>query len=345
MVWPENPLPADRARLLVRGGAPQAASMAAGGGLDDGSEELGTVQVQSSGTAFWPWSMWARSEPAASIEVAAAGEHEIETPKLSAKPAGSQRSSARNNSAQAGACRTNATAEDIPSSYKARWPSLWCRVVRWMRVFADLYFFVALIVIYATPKPAPDSPQVWRMVKAYGSAFVWIPFLYRFFTGFLHWVLALVIMPGSILYMHGPALKLLPKGLQESINENNSARAKRREELIADTHGTPILLLTPDGVELDAVYWAGRGASRDGPTIVRLNGNSEAFELQDDILPLMYCTKGINVLLFNYRGVGGSGWAPVCGSEGLGHLLGIWSVPQGAGLQLDAWYQTHKMTP
>jgi hypothetical protein len=46
--------------------------------------------------------------------------------------------------------------------------------------------------------------------------------------------------------------------------------------------------------------------------------------LQDDVLPLMYATRGINVLLFNYRGVGGSIWAPVCGSPALGHLLGIW---------------------
>jgi hypothetical protein len=53
-------------------------------------------------------------------------------------------------------------------------------------------------------------------------------------------------------------------------------------------------------------------------------GNAEAFELQDDVLPLMYATRGINVLLFNYRGVGGSIWAPVCGSPALGHLLGIW---------------------
>ena len=68
MPSPETHLPADRARLLVRGGAPQAASMAAGGGLDDGSEELGAVQVQSSGTAFWPWSMWARSEPAPPLQ-------------------------------------------------------------------------------------------------------------------------------------------------------------------------------------------------------------------------------------------------------------------------------------
>ena len=275
----------------------------------------------------WPWSMWVSMQRRDTADQAG-GAAGVGVQQEMA----SRREAARTGIAEAGTSRAL-----LPSSYHARWPSLWSRTMRWMRPLWDIYFVVSLVVLYALPDPGPQGPSVWVFLKQYRSAFIWIPFVYRFFTGFLHWVLALVIMPGSILYMPGPLVRWVPKSLQETINENNAARAKRRDELLAATRGTPIRLITPDGVQLDAVYWAGRGVTRDGPTVVRLNGNAEAFELQDDILPMMYCTRGINVLLFNYRGVGGSSWTPVCGSAALGHVLGMWSMPAAAGLQLDAW--------
>ena len=251
-------------------------------------------------------------------------------------PQPAARSMARQGDADVGVTR-GGPYDGLPSSYRAPWPSLWARVARWCRPLWDIYFVVALFILYGTPKAEQDDTQAWRIAKEYSWALIWIPFVYRFFTGFLHWVLSLVIVPGTILYMRGPALKLLPKGLQEKVNENNVVRSTRRDELLAVTRGKPVRIITPDGVELDAVYWAGRGASRDGATVVRMNGNAEAFELQDDVLPLMYATRGINVLLFNYRGVGESMWTPLYGSAGLGHLWGIWSMPAACGLQLDAW--------
>ena len=225
----------------------------------------------------------------------------------------------------------------LPSFFRARWPSLWARLSSWVRPLADIYFVVALCVLYATPTPRPDSPQAWRVVKAQSWAFVWIPFVYRFFTGFVHFLLGLAIMPGSILYMPEPGARFLPKALRQTVKENNLERSKRRDALIRNTNGHAISLVTPDGVQLDAVYWAGHRASRTGVTVVRLNGNAEAFELQDDQLPTMYAARGLNVLLFNYRGVGGSRWSPVWGSQLLGHVLGIWRMPAAAGLQLDGW--------
>lgn len=288
-----------------------------------------------------PWSMWARLQTIGQRAAASGAEEHGggDAPNAvgAQREMAASRSAARKGGADTvGSC---SAAMSLPSSYRARWPSLWARVAACMRPLWDIYFVVALFVLYATPVPADDSPQAWRLVKKYSAVFVWIPFVYRFFTGFLHWVLSLVMLPGCILYMQGPALKMLPKGLQETINESNAVRSKRRDELLATTHGTAVHLITPDGAHLDAIYWAGQGqgTTRDGPTVVRLNGNAEAFELQDDMLPLMYSTRGINVLLFNYRGVGGSHWAPVCGSAGLGQLLGIWCVPAAAGLQLDAW--------
>ena len=228
-------------------------------------------------------------------------------------------------------------ASSLPSFFRARWPSLWARLSSWVRPLADIYFVVALCVLYATPTPRPDSPQAWRVVKAQSWAFVWIPFVYRFFTGFVHFLLGLAIMPGSILYMPEPGARFLPKALRQTVKENNLERSKRRDALIRNTNGHAISLVTPDGVQLDAVYWAGHRASRTGVTVVRLNGNAEAFELQDDQLPTMYAARGLNVLLFNYRGVGGSRWSPVWGSQLFGHILGIWRMPAAAGLQLDGW--------
>ena len=54
----------------------------------------------------------------------------------------------------------------LPSFFRARWPSLWARLSSWVRPLADIYFVVALCVLYATPTPRPDSPQAWRVVKA-----------------------------------------------------------------------------------------------------------------------------------------------------------------------------------
>ena len=206
--------------------------------------------------ALWPWSIWAKIQKIGQRQNAA-GE-QAQGPTIGPGTNVVKREMAESRSSARLAVASNSAPESFPSSYKARWPSVWARVACFMRPVWDAYFVLAVIVLYATPKPNPDSPQAWRVVKDYNWAFIWIPFVYRFFTGFLHWVLSLVIMPGCILYMRGPAVRLLPKGLQETINENDSVRSKRRDELLIATSGIPVTLISPDGVELDAIYWAGQ---------------------------------------------------------------------------------------
>ena len=63
-------------------------------------------------------------------------------------------------------------------------------------------------------------------------------------------------------------------------------------------------LVAPDGVAIDALYFRGVGAALDGPTVVRFNGNAEAIELQDEMLPRIYTMNGLNFIMFNYRGGG-----------------------------------------
>ena len=243
------------------------------------------------------------------------------------------RSEARVGAVEAGSSRP--AERGSLSSFRAPWPSLLARNARWVRPLMDIYFVSALFIFYAIP--TANGPPAWRAVKRASWAFIWLPFVYRFFAGFVHWMLSLVIMPGSVLFMQAHTARLLPKRLRELIHKNNARRRKRRAELVLVTGGLPVQLITPDGVTLDAIYWAGRNAERSGATVVRLNGNAEAFEMQDDTLPLMYSRRGLNVLLFNYRGVGDSRWPSACGSDLLGHLLSIWSVPAATGLQLDVW--------
>ena len=68
-------------------------------------------------------------------------------------------------------------------------------------------------------------------------------------------------------------------------------------------------LLTPDGVALDGVLFGGRqlesGTARG--VVVACLGNGEHWEFRSDLLALR--SRGYALLLFNYRGVGGSGGA------------------------------------
>lgn len=76
------------------------------------------------------------------------------------------------------------------------------------------------------------------------------------------------------------------------------------------------------------MYFRGEGASADGPTVIRFNGNAEAIELQDDVMPRMYTTAGINFLMFNYRGVGRSRYTKAYFNNDLAsHLIGLARTP------------------
>lgn len=224
----------------------------------------------------------------------------------------------------------------IPRTFCASWPSVLERFMSYWRPAADLYVIVAMIVLYSTARTKESDSEIWRFAKGHIWLFVWIPFTWRFCSGFLHWVMSLVLMPGCILYHDGPFQPYLPTSVLESIHESFVFRETYRLSLIK-AGGIEVQLTTPDGVLLDVLYFRGRHATPSSPTVIRLNGNAEAFELQDELLPITYSHGGYNFMMFNYRGVGRSRWAALFGSEMLGHAWGLWRVRAISGAMLDAW--------
>jgi len=199
-------------------------------------------------------------------------------------------------------------------------------------------FGIILTCVLTSEATEKDHPA-WRLLRNNTFLFVWLPFWYRFCQGFVHFLLSLAILPGPVIYHEGPLLKYYPKWVLDTIQESHALRQKNRPRLAA-AGGITLQLTAPDGCVIDALYFRGAGAAVDGPTVIRFNGNAEAIELQDELLPRIYTTSGVNFLMFNYRGVGRSKFLAVWKSELLGHLLGLNRTPTKAGLVLDAWTVT-----
>ncbi|EKX52145.1 hypothetical protein GUITHDRAFT_102046 [Guillardia theta CCMP2712] len=64
-------------------------------------------------------------------------------------------------------------------------------------------------------------------------------------------------------------------------------------------------------------------------------GRFEAWEYIDPGSVRDYVDQGINLLVFNYRGVNESTWAPVFGSQVLGELIGRYTTIERDGIVLD----------
>jgi len=210
-------------------------------------------------------------------------------------------------------------------------------IFHWIRPAADIYVLFAIVYFhFLAPAPRPDHHPVWRFCLTYKLFSVWTPFFWRFFRSFLHWLISHAILPGPLLYHEGPFLHFYPKGLLESLRESFVFRELFRPRLVG-AGGISIQVACPDGVVLDGMYFKSSECKVSGPTVIRFNGNAEAFEFQDEMLPRSYNANGINLILFNYRGVGRSRWPSVWNSELTGHLMGLWRTPVIKGTQLDAW--------
>ncbi|EKX44858.1 hypothetical protein GUITHDRAFT_139471 [Guillardia theta CCMP2712] len=207
-----------------------------------------------------------------------------------------------------------------------------------IRPSTDIYIvLMAFYLNFGGPHSAAASEfSMWGFLNRHRFFFIWIPFLWRLFQSFIHFLLSLAIIPAPLIYNEGPLLRFYPKWLQNSIAEPNAYREILRPRL-ESFGGISIQIVTPDGVLLDAMYFRGWNCRIDGPTIIRFNGNAEAIELQDPYLPQVYVQNGFNFVMFNYRGVGRSKWSSLYGNELAGHLYGLWRTPAIVGTHLDAW--------
>lgn len=214
----------------------------------------------------------------------------------------------------------------IPRSFRATWPSLWDRTMQIIRPAMDIYVLTTMLVFMVTSSAGKDSSYIWGIYRSNSLLFLWLPFTVRTCHGLLHFLISIAILPGPLLYHEGPLLRFYPKFLLENIKESQMFREMHRPRL-AQAGGITVQLICPDGVQIDAMYFKGHGTGVSGPTAIRFNGNAEAFELQDEVLPRIYTANGVNFLMFNYRGVGRSRWPRLWGNELAGHLAGLWMTP------------------
>jgi len=86
------------------------------------------------------------------------------------------------------------------------------------------------------------------------------------------------------------------------------------------------------------MYFRAPGANRSGRTVVRINGNAEAWELQAPGLSALYTAAGVNFLVVNFRGVGRSRFPRALGSERLGVAAAVLGSRRAlSAAVLDTW--------
>jgi hypothetical protein len=184
-----------------------------------------------------------------------------------------------------------ATLSCIPRVFRASWPSAWDRSMHIIRPAMDIYVLLSMIIFALSPNVTQDSSALWAIYRGNSLLCLWLPFTIRFCHGLLHLLISIAILPGPLLYHEGPLLRFYPKWLLENLKESQMFREMHRPRL-QQAGGISVQLVCPDGVTIDAMYFKGNGASVDGPTAIRFNGNAEAFELQvaSSSIPSLYPT-------------------------------------------------------
>jgi len=111
---------------------------------------------------------------------------------------------------------------------------------------------------------------------------------------------------GSVLDIEAEAALAGPAGREVLRN--------RKQKLIEEFNGHSLTLVTPDSVSIDACYFPGCGdAAQSGPTAIFFPANMQLFENPSSRQYIrLYTSFGINLVLFNYRGVSESGGAISC---------------------------------
>eukprot|EP00656_Telonema_subtile_P007519 TRINITY_DN13527_c0_g1_i2.p1 TRINITY_DN13527_c0_g1~~TRINITY_DN13527_c0_g1_i2.p1 ORF type:complete len:397 (+),score=72.36 TRINITY_DN13527_c0_g1_i2:189-1379(+) len=87
----------------------------------------------------------------------------------------------------------------------------------------------------------------------------------------------------------------------------------RKQKLLEEFNGHSVNLTTPDDVVLDACYFPGAGSTATGPTVIFYPANMQLYENPSSRQYIrLYTSHGVNVLMFNYRGVSESGGKISC---------------------------------
>ena len=206
--------------------------------------------------------------------------------------------------------------------FKAKWPSA--------LVQARHYRFVVLDVLLLVGS--------YLMVRTFGLGRIWrsplmlVPWGARIAHRVLHGLLSLPVLPSPVIFYRGAFQEFIPDFIRRVQRQHQRQCDQYGTHLQRHAHGVPITITTPDGEGLSAIYFEGKtseprgSTSVDGPTLIRFPGNGEAWELFDPGSVRDYVDHGINVVLFNYRGVNKSLWRPIFGKAWIGELVGRYTT-------------------
>eukprot|EP00301_Raphidiophrys_heterophryoidea_P022017 c6272_g1_i1.p1 GENE.c6272_g1_i1~~c6272_g1_i1.p1 ORF type:complete len:458 (-),score=72.10 c6272_g1_i1:346-1719(-) len=144
-----------------------------------------------------------------------------------------------------------------------------------------------------------------------------IPLFWSCFSSALHFICGLFVLPAQLTF-NGLGGRFPSWRIYEP-----QALARGRSQLIDILSGEVLKLTTPDGVNIDAMFFASKTlrakqqeadtdadqltplSSVQAPTVILFNGNNESFEFKQSEIE-MYLYADFSVLAFNYRGVSAS---------------------------------------
>jgi len=189
-------------------------------------------------------------------------------------------------------------------AFRAKWhsalkPWLICRFLNFIAYFSPIGFIVCCIMKY------------WWV------SIVCVLLMLLLIRRGIHYLAGKIIFPAQNIAKDCNSYLqtlLLRSGIEESLvgAQGIEELRRRKSRLLEQFNGDPIKLITPDGCTLDGAYFPGR-TEKDSyqvhgtPTVIYFNANMQLFESASAAATVrMYTSKGINVLLFNYRGVGDS---------------------------------------
>ena len=102
--------------------------------------------------------------------------------------------------------------DTVPRLFRASWPSVLDQAMFTIRPLLDVWCFLAFFICFIY---GPEHPMLY-ILRGNKLVLFWAPFLYRLFTGFIHFLLSLAVVPGPVLYNEGPLRRFYPKWLLDT---------------------------------------------------------------------------------------------------------------------------------
>lgn len=102
--------------------------------------------------------------------------------------------------------------DGVPRVFRASWPSVLDQFMYTLRPALDVWCWFAFFLCFIY---GPEHPLLY-VLRGNKLVLFWAPFLYRLFTGFIHFLLSLAVIPGPVLYNEGAIRRFYPKWLLDT---------------------------------------------------------------------------------------------------------------------------------